>query len=107
MSELQGVTITITQGQQTIAQLTTDSSGDASVTLNAGSYTVQFQYPGRLPISKNIAIDHDNTFLMFAFPALTLSGLFSVGQIMQTVDLDNVDNPSFANCTASVVWTNT
>jgi hypothetical protein len=107
VSELQGVSIIITQGEQTIAQLQTDSTGDASVVLNAGNYTVQFQYPGRQPISKNITIDRENTFLVFAFPSLALKGLFSLGEMLQTVDLDNVDNPSFANQATTVIWTNT
>lgn len=68
---MQNVTITITQGGTTIATLTTNDSGLAYTTLNAGVYTLTFTYPNRLPASIEITISTENTYMIFAFPNYT------------------------------------
>ena len=89
MSEMQGVSIVIYQNGQIIAELETDLNGQANVTLNAGTYTIQFSYPGRLPVSSEVTLDNDNTFLMFAFPALENAGgwLLTIPEFSQDGDL--------------------
>jgi hypothetical protein len=106
MSEMQGVSIVIYQNGQVVAELETDQSGQANVVLNAGTYTIQFSYPGRLPVSFQVTLDNDNTFLMFAFPAIEHSGgwLLTVPEFSQDGDF----TPSTAKTfTTTPVFTNT
>lgn len=89
---MQGVTITITQDGVEISgsPLTTDDNGDAAITLNAGVYTLTFTYTGRAPHATQIIINHDNTYMVFAFPNLQTGAggnLLSTGDFTQSGDV--------------------
>lgn len=68
MSVFSGVSITLTQNSTTVATITTDSNGYGATTINSGYYTLTFSYPDRAPSSFPITINHNNTYLVFAFP---------------------------------------
>ena len=70
MVELQNVTIQVKQESTVIATLQTDSNGNASTTLNAGVYTLVFNYPSRNSVTTTITLAAANTALCFAFPNL-------------------------------------
>ena len=74
MSLFSGVTITLTQNSQTVATITTDSNGYGATTVNSGYYTLTFSYPDRAPSSFPITINHNNTYLVFAFPYYEQAG---------------------------------
>lgn len=105
MSEMEGVSIVIYQNGQIVAELETDEGGQANVVLNAGTYTIQFSYLGRLPVSTQVTLDNDNTFLMFAFPAIENAGgwLLTIPQFSQDGDFHPLvsktwtTTPVFAN----------
>jgi hypothetical protein len=106
MSEMQGVSIVIYQNGQVVAELETDLSGQANVVLNAGTYTIRFSYPVRLPVSSEVTLDNDNTFLMFAFPALENSGgwLLTVPEFSQDGDIGPTSLKVFVT---NAIFTNT
>ncbi len=106
---LDNVTITITQGSNTIATLITDSNGNANTVLNQGTYTVTFSKTGYTTTQTQITLSQDNTQILFAFPLASLGGgtgtvtIYNIGNangviasgIFGTVMLQNIFN---ANC---------
>jgi hypothetical protein len=90
MSLFEGVTITLYQNGETVATITTDSNGYAATTINAGYYTLTFSYPDRAPSSFDITINHNNTYLVFAFPyyETLMSQIVTSATLTQTSDVD-------------------
>lgn len=92
MSVFSGVSITLTQNGTTVASITTDSNGYGATTINAGYYTLTFSYPDRAPSSFPITINHNNTYLVFAFPYYATVGSQITTSITftQTGDLNDI-----------------
>ena len=107
MSLFAGVTITIYQNGSVVDTLTTDSNGYGATTINAGYYTLTFTYPDRAPSSFDMTINHNNTYLVFAFPYYEVAG----SQITSSPSFTQVgDMPitaSEAPVTATPVFDNT
>ena len=106
MSLFSGVQIVLSQNGSTVASLTTDSNGYAATTINAGYYTLQFTYPDRAPSSFNMTINHNNTYLVFAFPYYQQLGatINSYGNSTQVGDTQV--NPTTFTVESSATWTN-
>jgi hypothetical protein len=107
LSLFSGVTITLTQNSQTVASITTDSSGYAATTINSGYYTLTFSYPDRAPSSFDITINHNNTYLVFAFPYYETLGsqITTAVTFTQVGDIELEDTPEIFSTDISFVNT--